>query len=91
MGVDKWKTSFKDSIKLEPLNSMEQKGSNKDRKVIFSSFEESQPTTDSSALLDEGERQRWVGIALKLAYFTILYNLAEGLVSIAFGASDDSV
>lgn len=34
---------------------------------------------------------RWVARAIALSYFTIAYNLLEGLVSIFFGLADDSV
>lgn len=36
-------------------------------------------------------RETWIRYAKVLAVFTILYNLAEGLVSMGFGWSDDSV
>lgn len=34
---------------------------------------------------------RWIIIALALAWFTIIYNLAEGAVSIGFGVSEESI
>lgn len=37
------------------------------------------------------ERKGWYGIAMALAVFTIIYNLAEGLFSMFFGYSDDSL
>lgn len=36
-------------------------------------------------------RSRWIAYAKALAIFTILYNLVEGLVSMGFGWSDDSL
>jgi divalent metal cation (Fe/Co/Zn/Cd) transporter len=36
-------------------------------------------------------RSRWIAYAKTLAIFTIAYNLVEGLVSMGFGWSDDSV
>ena len=36
-------------------------------------------------------RDRWIAYAKTLAVFTILYNLVEGLVSMGFGWSDDSL
>ena len=35
-------------------------------------------------------KNKWFGIALALAVFTVVYNLAEGAVSIFFGISDES-
>lgn len=42
---------------------------------------------------DSGEqnRKKWLRIALWLAIITIIYNVAEGLVSIYFGISDDTL
>jgi divalent metal cation (Fe/Co/Zn/Cd) transporter len=37
------------------------------------------------------DRERWIRRAWALAWFTVVWNLAEGGVSIAFGAADDSV
>lgn len=34
---------------------------------------------------------QWLAMAKGLAWFTILYNLVEGLVSMGFGAADDSL
>lgn len=39
----------------------------------------------------DAPREAWVRYAKTLAVFTILYNLAEGLVSMGFGLTDDSV
>jgi len=39
----------------------------------------------------EAPRQEWMAFARRLAVFTIVYNLAEGAVAMAFGVSDDSV
>lgn len=39
----------------------------------------------------EASHERWVRHAVALAWFTVAYNLVEGLVSMAFGLSDDSV
>jgi len=36
-------------------------------------------------------KKKWIKYALILAYFTIFYNIAEGAVSIAYGAEDSSV
>ena len=37
------------------------------------------------------ERRRWLRIVAILAFITISYNLIEGLVSIFFGADDESL
>lgn len=36
-------------------------------------------------------RERWIAYAKALAFFTILYNLVEGLIAMGFGWSDDSL
>jgi len=92
LGVEQWKTSFVDRIKLEPLNSTHKSLGKEDgeaRLALFSSFEaELQASTQK---LDPQERQRWVSIAIRLAIATILYNIVEGVVSILFGSEDGSV
>jgi divalent metal cation (Fe/Co/Zn/Cd) transporter len=45
---------------------------------------------DSEALLPEIEGKHW-SMAFWLALFTILYNLAEGLVSVFFAAQDEAL
>ena len=39
----------------------------------------------------DAPRAAWIGYALGLAIFTIVYNLAEGLVSMGFGWADESM
>ena len=36
-------------------------------------------------------RSKWLGIAMWLSIFTIVYNFAEGLVSVYFGSGDDTL
>lgn len=36
-------------------------------------------------------QSKWVSRAIRLSYFTIAYNLIEGLIAIGFGVSDDSI
>lgn len=36
-------------------------------------------------------RERWVQRVVYLSWFTIIYNLIEGIVSISFGLTDDSI
>lgn len=45
---------------------------------------------DSSQRLKPNERQRWAKTAERLAYFTIAYNLVEGVVSIFLGIREES-
>lgn len=44
-----------------------------------------------STITDQSAQKIYWNYALWLAVFTILYNIAEGLVSIGFGASDESL
>jgi len=40
---------------------------------------------------EDAPRIEWIAFALVLAFFTIAYNLVEGIVSMGFGAADESV
>ncbi len=44
-----------------------------------------------SAFTQESQQNRFYNFALWLAIFTIVYNLAEGLVSVYFGAHDEAL
>lgn len=44
-----------------------------------------------ATLIQPFEVQRYWKYALALAFFTIFYNIFEGLVSISFGVSDESL
>jgi len=46
---------------------------------------------DEDKLTTDPYKKKWIKYALILAYFTIFYNIAEGTVSIAYGAEDSSV
>lgn len=46
---------------------------------------------DTTKEISEFERQKLMGTALALAGLTILYNLAEGIVSVLWGLEDDSL
>lgn len=41
--------------------------------------------------LTESTSEKYWGYALRLAFFTIFYNLAEGLISVYFGFSDEAL
>ena len=46
---------------------------------------------ETSSVLQHQESERLFKIGLKLALFTILYNIAEGLISLYFGYKDESL
>jgi len=46
---------------------------------------------ENSTTLQQSYSERLYKIAFGLAFFTILYNIAEGLISMYFGYSNDSL